>query len=63
MDSDFLSNDLRLVPVNTVEQKNNMNKLNQVNNVNNNLVRNTTSNMMPFTHMSNIATYVKLQST
>ena len=38
MDLDFLSNDLRLVPVNTVEQENNMNKLNQVNNVNNNLV-------------------------
>ena len=28
MDLDFLSNDLRLVPVNTVEQENNMNKLN-----------------------------------
>jgi hypothetical protein len=30
-----------------------MNKLNQVNNVNNNLVQNTTSNMMPFTCMPN----------
>ena len=38
MDLDFLSNDLRLVPVNTVEQENNMNKLDQVNNANNNLV-------------------------
>ena len=57
MDLDFLSNDLRLVPVNTVEQENNMNKLNQVNNVNNNLVQNTTSNMMPFTCMPNITNY------
>ena len=72
MDLDFLSNDFELrhdlldnilsnintdnlerVPVNTVEQENNMNKLDQVNNANNN----TTSNMMPFTCMSNIIDY------
>jgi hypothetical protein len=57
------TDNLERVPVNTVEQENNMNKLNQVNNVNNNLVRNTTSNMMPFTCMSNITSYVKLHST
>ena len=57
------TDNLERVPVNTVEQENNMNKLNQVTNVNNNLVRNTTSNMMPFTCMSNITSYVKLHST
>jgi hypothetical protein len=31
-----------------------MNTLNQVNNVNNNLVLNTTSNMMPFTNYGQI---------
>ena len=52
--SNINTDNLERVPVNTVEQENNMNKLNQVNNVNNNLVQITTSNMMPFTCMSNI---------
>jgi len=55
--SSINTDNLELVPVNTVEQENNMNKLNQVNNVNNNLVQNTTSNMMPFTCMPNITNY------
>ena len=59
--SNINTDNLERVPINTVEQENNMNKLNQVNNVNNNLIQNTTSNMMPFTCISQ--TTVKLQST
>ena len=55
--SNINTDNLERVPVNTFEQENNMNKLNQVNNVNNNLIQNTTSNMMPFTCMSNITNY------
>ena len=55
--SNINTDNVERVPVNTVEQENNMNKLNQVNNVNNNLIQNTTSNMMPFTCMPNITNY------
>ena len=55
--SNINTDNLELVPVNTIEQENNMNKLNKINNVNNNLVQNTTLNMMLFTCIPNITNY------